>query len=47
MQQVHYRWRNDDGSETGATWNASQDTAISLEQNNNIRLRMELPMMAI
>jgi endonuclease YncB( thermonuclease family) len=27
LTQTHYRWRNDDGSETGATWIENEDTA--------------------
>lgn len=38
--QEHYRWRNDDGSETAATWKADADTAISgVVRGQNIRLR--------
>jgi len=39
----HYRWRNDDGSETTATWKAAEDTAITdVEKNENIRLRFSV-----
>jgi len=34
-----YRFRNDDGSETTATWRQAQDTADSIGKNANIRLR--------
>ena len=38
--QQHYRWRNDDGSETTATWKAAADTATSgVARGQNIRLR--------
>ena len=29
VTQTHYRWRNDDGSETTATWAAAEDTPLS------------------
>lgn len=35
-----YRWRNDDGSETTATWAAAQDTTDSVAKNTNQRLRV-------
>jgi len=39
--QDHYRWRNDDGSETAATWKRDEDTPHSgLQQGENIRLRL-------
>lgn len=34
-----YRWRNDDGSETGATWLANQDVNITQPTATNTRLR--------
>lgn len=38
--QEHYRWRNDDGSESSATWKATADTAITgVTRGGNIRLR--------
>jgi hypothetical protein len=41
--QIHYRWRNDDGSESSATWAAGEDTAISnLAKNTIRRLRFEI-----
>ncbi|MBI2429168.1 MAG: fibronectin type III domain-containing protein [Ignavibacteriales bacterium] len=40
--QGNFRWRNDDGSETSATWRQSQNTNDSLAGINNIRLRIEL-----
>ena len=33
--QEHYQWRNDNGSESAATWKASADTAISGVTNTN------------
>jgi len=41
--QNHYRWRNDDGSESGATWKANEDTEITaVSKLENIRLRLEV-----
>lgn len=38
--QEHCRWRNDDGSETSATWKVVQDTALTgVGRGQNIRLR--------
>jgi hypothetical protein len=37
--QEGFRFRNDDGSETTATWKASQDTNITAEAGQNVRLR--------
>lgn len=45
MTQVHYHWRNDDGSETGATsaTGGSEDTAITeIQQTAAYRLRIGL-----
>jgi len=48
VRQVHYRWRNDDGSEAAATWREAEDLGdptsptVSIEKNNNIRLRLEV-----
>lgn len=39
LEQEGFRWRNDDGSETTATWAASQDSDASVALNTNIRLR--------
>ncbi|MCX7778664.1 MAG: hypothetical protein N2259_00205 [Patescibacteria group bacterium] len=42
-EQIHYRWRNDDGSETNATWAADEDTPIyNLPINTIKRLRFEI-----
>lgn len=38
-EQEGYRFRNDDGSETTATWLASQDTNVSKGKEEAIRLR--------
>lgn len=35
-----YRFRNDDGSETTATWKAAQDTDITIGKGENFRLRV-------
>lgn len=38
--QEHYRWRNDDGSESTAGWKAATDTATTGQARyQNIRLR--------
>jgi hypothetical protein len=42
LDQTHFRWRNDDGSETTATWAAAEDTPISLAKNTPVRLRVEI-----
>ena len=40
LVQQHYRWRNDNGSETTATWKANANTALSsVARDANIRLR--------
>lgn len=41
VTQGHWRWRNDDGSETSATWKAAQDAGSSVtDLSKNLRLRM-------
>ncbi len=40
FEQEGFRFRNDDGTETTATWIAAQDANISRNKNANIRLRM-------
>jgi len=46
--QIHYRWREDDDSETAATWRESEDdgdpsgSTDNLEKGTNIRLRIEV-----
>lgn len=39
LDQEGYRWRNDDGSETTATWKAAQDTTVTLAPGETGRLR--------
>lgn len=39
LEQEGYRWRADDGNESGATWLAAQDTNITRGANVNTRLR--------
>lgn len=38
----HYRWRNDDGNETTATWAASENTAHTIAPTDAIRLRTQV-----
>lgn len=40
--QTQYRWRNDDGNQTTATWKAPINTSIIIATNDVVRLRMEL-----
>jgi len=42
IEQEGFRWRNDDGSETGATWAANQDTNITADVSAARRLRLLL-----
>ena len=43
LQQIHYRWRNDDGSESTATFAAGEDATTSgLAKRSLIRLRIEI-----
>jgi hypothetical protein len=43
ITQTKYRWRNDNGSETTATWKAAENTAITLADTVSIlRARIEL-----
>jgi hypothetical protein len=39
IEQEGFRFRNDDGSESAATWKANQDTNITLAVNTAFRLR--------
>lgn len=42
IQQTQYRWRNDDGNEAAATWNAAVNTPISITDTTTLqRLRLE------
>ncbi len=47
IAQIHYRWRNDDGSETTADWLEAEDigsptASSSVEIGDNVRLRVEV-----
>lgn len=43
VSQTNWRWRNNDGSETTATWKAPQNTAIAYNTASGvIRLRIEI-----
>jgi len=44
LEQLHYHWRNDDGSESAATsaTSGTQDTALSLAASTRKRLRVEI-----
>jgi hypothetical protein len=42
LEQEGYRWRNDDGSESAATWKAAQDTVPTITAGNAARLRMDI-----
>lgn len=39
-EQEGFRFRNDDGSETTATWKDTQDTSVTLAANSEFRLRV-------
>jgi hypothetical protein len=39
IEQEGWRTRNDDGSETTATWKGAQDTKINVSSQSNFRLR--------
>lgn len=41
VNQNHYRGRNDDGTETTATWIAAEDTVFSQAVNTTFRLRVK------
>jgi hypothetical protein len=40
LEQEGYRFRNDDGSESAATWRQTQDTVDTVAKSTNIRLRV-------
>lgn len=40
LGQEGFRFRNDDGNETGASWIATQDTNVNMPSNNTLRLRL-------
>lgn len=42
LTQGNWRWRNDNGTEAGATWKAAENVTISLSDTNSFRLRMEI-----
>ncbi|MDP4210273.1 MAG: RICIN domain-containing protein [Bacteroidota bacterium] len=42
ISQRNWRWRNDNGTETSATWKAAENTTITLNDLNTLRLRLEL-----
>lgn len=42
LEQEGYRWRNDDGSETTATWKAAQDTSMTAPTGVTVRGRFLL-----
>ena len=39
FRQVSFRWRNDDGNETTATWKENQDIDTAVNTDSNIRIR--------
>jgi hypothetical protein len=41
-EQTHFRFRNDDGSESAATWLATEDTSVTQPLSTNTRLRMQV-----
>lgn len=42
LDQTHFRWRNDDGSETTATWAAAENTGVSIAAGIPTRLRIQV-----
>lgn len=40
LEQEGFRWRNDDGSESVATWRQSQDVDDTVAADTNVRLRV-------
>jgi hypothetical protein len=42
LDQAHFRGRNDDGNQTGATWKAAEDTNWSQAVDANFRVRFTL-----
>ncbi|NJB81544.1 T9SS type A sorting domain-containing protein [Wenyingzhuangia aestuarii] len=44
IRQTAYRWRNDDGNETTATWKANMNAPITIANDGNsiIRLRVQI-----
>lgn len=39
LEQEGFRFRNDDGRESAATWLANQDTSVELQPGDKVRLR--------
>lgn len=42
LDQTKFRWRNDDGSETTATWAAAEDANVTIAALTPTRLRVEI-----
>lgn len=42
LKNGNWRWRNDDGSETSATWKAAENTSITINNMDSLRLRIEV-----
>lgn len=42
LDQIHYRWRNDDNSESLASWDKAQDTQTTIAVDTNKRIRFEI-----
>jgi type II secretory pathway pseudopilin PulG len=42
IRQASFRWRNDDGDEDGASWKADPDTALTVANNEQLRLRFSV-----
>lgn len=42
MTQTRYRWRNDDGSESGASWAAEESTELARAAGITSRLRVQV-----
>jgi murein DD-endopeptidase MepM/ murein hydrolase activator NlpD len=42
LEQIHYRWRNDDDNEANATFRRDEDTSMSRNKNIVMRLRFEV-----
>lgn len=42
LDQIHYRWQNDDGLEDAGTWLASQNIPIQISKTDQVRLRIEI-----
>lgn len=41
LNQIHYRFRNDDGDESGASWQSDMDSPATTKINTLLRLRFE------